>query len=111
MVVTSGLRKSLARWNPAGKVSQSWAFITSKAWAAWEFISSMQRSTSCKLKCKSIAEVAGALGNSGINIRDIEVLHVREGEGGTLLVSLSTQADHDKALGVLEAAGFVARHR
>lgn len=58
-----------------------------------------------------IAEVAGALGKSGINIRDIEVLHVREGEGGTLVVSLSNDADLRKSLAVLEGAGFVARRR
>lgn len=58
-----------------------------------------------------IAEVAGALGKNGINIRDIEVLHVREGEGGTLLVSLSSEPDLRKSLGVLEGAGFVARRR
>ncbi len=58
-----------------------------------------------------IAEVAGVLGAWRINIRDIEVLHVREGEGGTLLVSVSSEEEVGRSLTALEGAGFVARRR
>ncbi|MGD0153683.1 MAG: prephenate dehydrogenase [Thermacetogeniaceae bacterium] len=59
----------------------------------------------------SIAEIAGILGHSGINIVDIEILRVREGEGGTLRLAFKTEEDATAALGALRYQGVVAKRR
>ena len=57
----------------------------------------------------SIARIAGLLAAAEINIRDIAVLYVREGKGGTLRVGLETRADAREALDLLNDHGFSAR--
>lgn len=58
-----------------------------------------------------IGEVASLLGQGGVNIRDIQVLHVREGEGGTILLSFDTEGALRSALEILDESSFVARPR
>lgn len=58
-----------------------------------------------------IAEVAHFLGRNGINIVDIEILRVREGEGGTLRVGLDSEENLEAALLALNEQGIVARQR
>ncbi|MFS8664579.1 MAG: prephenate dehydrogenase/arogenate dehydrogenase family protein [Limnochordales bacterium] len=59
----------------------------------------------------AIHEVTGCIAAKGINIKDIEILRVREGEGGTLRLAFAHDEDLEKALGELAARGFVARRR
>lgn len=56
----------------------------------------------------AIAAVAGALGERQINIADIEILRVREGEAGTLRLGFSSEQAMHAALAVLRERGFVA---
>jgi prephenate dehydrogenase len=58
-----------------------------------------------------IAKIASTLAEEGINIQDIEVLKVREGEGGTLRLSFNREEDARKAAGLMERIGFTARVR
>jgi prephenate dehydrogenase len=58
-----------------------------------------------------IAGIAAALGDRDININDIEVLKVREGEGGTVRLSLNDRQVAQQAVAVLQEAGFEARIR
>ncbi|MBN1155790.1 prephenate dehydrogenase/arogenate dehydrogenase family protein [candidate division KSB1 bacterium] len=53
-----------------------------------------------------IAEISTALANEGINIKDIEVLKVREGEGGTFRMSFSSSSDRDWAIGIIRHIGY-----
>jgi len=53
-----------------------------------------------------IGEITGALGESSINIRNINVRHVRELRGGTLSIILEKAADIDSAIRILAARGF-----
>jgi prephenate dehydrogenase len=57
----------------------------------------------------SIARIAGLLATAEINIRDIAVIYVREGRGGTLRVGLESRADARQALDLLSNHGFSAR--
>ncbi len=56
-----------------------------------------------------IAEIAAALEGEGININDIEVMKVREGEGGTLRLAFANDEAAGQALVVLEGIGYGAR--
>jgi len=58
-----------------------------------------------------IARIATALAAENININDIEVLKVREGEGGTIRCAFDSAAVAAKAVVVLQKAGFQARER
>ncbi len=58
-----------------------------------------------------IGQVATMIGAAGVNIRDLEVLHSREGEGGTLRLAFENPDDRARALRILDAAGFVASER
>jgi prephenate dehydrogenase len=58
-----------------------------------------------------IACIAASLAAENININDIEVLKVREGEGGTIRLAFISAAAAGKAVAVLEKAGFQARER
>ncbi len=60
---------------------------------------------------RSIHDVTGIVGDAGINIIDIEILRVREGEGGTLRLGFECEADHKKALQLLLSHGYRARSR
>ncbi|MGI6037871.1 MAG: prephenate dehydrogenase/arogenate dehydrogenase family protein [Limnochordia bacterium] len=59
----------------------------------------------------AICQVAFLLAEEGINIVDIEILRVREGEGGTLRLGLASATDVDRAMRVLQGAGFLVRER
>ena len=54
----------------------------------------------------AIVEVLSFLGTEGINIKDIEILRIREGDGGTLKLSLEDSVAVDRAVVVLERHGF-----
>jgi prephenate dehydrogenase len=58
-----------------------------------------------------IATIANALAGSRINIKDIEVMKVREGEGGTIRLAFESSAVAQAAITVLQQAGFIARER
>ncbi|HEY8531116.1 MAG TPA: prephenate dehydrogenase dimerization domain-containing protein, partial [Limnochorda sp.] len=59
----------------------------------------------------AIHRVTGILASAGINLADIEILRVREGEGGSLRFALESEADRDQACRLLQAAGYWARAR
>jgi len=58
-----------------------------------------------------IAEISTELSNNGINIKDIEVLKVREGEGGTLRLAFDKKEQAVKAIDILEHLNYTARLR
>lgn len=58
-----------------------------------------------------ILKIAKPLSDRGINIQDIEVLKVREGEAGTLRLAFATQLLAEEAIKTLRADGLVARLR
>lgn len=53
-----------------------------------------------------IAQFSGVLAKDKINIKDIEVLKVREGEGGTIRLSFDNEADRQQAVDLIREAGF-----
>ncbi|MGB9802570.1 prephenate dehydrogenase dimerization domain-containing protein, partial [Desulfofundulus sp.] len=53
-----------------------------------------------------IARVAGLLGDAGINISDIEIIRVREGEGGSVRLAFATVAEQEEAAEILRRAGY-----
>ena len=53
-----------------------------------------------------IATIANALAEEEINIKDIEVLKIREEEGGTIRLAFTTEANRDSALALLKAKGL-----
>lgn len=58
-----------------------------------------------------IADIATALAQLEINIKDIEVLKVREGDAGTIRLSLETQEERLKAQQILTDIGISSRLR
>ncbi len=58
-----------------------------------------------------ILRLAAGLAGAEINIKDIEVLKVREGEGGTIMLGFDSTADRARALEVIRALGFTVRVR
>jgi len=58
-----------------------------------------------------IADISGHLYGKGINIKDMEVLKVREGETGSVRLSFATAEIANEALHELERAGYRARLR
>lgn len=58
-----------------------------------------------------IAEIAGELSKESINIKDIEVLKVREGEGGTLRLAFDNEEAAERAIGIMTRIGYTARLR
>lgn len=59
----------------------------------------------------SIHRVTGLLAEAGLNILDIEIMRVREGEGGTLRLALAGEQAVAQALRILEAADYTCRRR
>lgn len=59
----------------------------------------------------SLAKVTGLLGQAGINIADIEIMGVREGEGGSVRLGFAAEAEAARALAILAAAGIKGRRR
>ncbi|MBN2029898.1 prephenate dehydrogenase [bacterium] len=58
-----------------------------------------------------IAAISTTLAEKGINIKDIEVLKIREGDSGTIRLSLETEADRQTAQELLKQIGFTSRPR
>jgi prephenate dehydrogenase len=58
-----------------------------------------------------IARIATSLAAEKVNINDIEVLKVREGEGGTIRLAFDSAAVAGRAVDILQKAGFQARER
>jgi prephenate dehydrogenase len=58
-----------------------------------------------------IRRIATGLAEDGINIKDIEVLKVREGEGGTIMLGFGTQEERKQAKTILTSLGFPVRYR
>ena len=59
----------------------------------------------------TIDAVLRHLAQAGLNIKDIEILRVREGDGGTLRLALENEAAVEEAVRVLSDRGFKARKR
>lgn len=59
----------------------------------------------------AIAAVTAILAEAGLNLREIEILHFREGEGGSLLLGVESEEQLAEALRLLRAAGYAARGR
>lgn len=55
-----------------------------------------------------LARVTHVLYEAGLNVKDLELLKVREGTGGTFRIAFSSPAEAERALDVLHAAGFRA---
>ncbi len=58
-----------------------------------------------------IGTLAQALGERSINIQDIEILRLREGEGGTLRLGFATAELASAAQGVLADLGYLVQRR
>lgn len=58
-----------------------------------------------------IGGIAGLLGGQGVNIEDIEILRLREGEGGTIRLGFATEGECGSAFGALVAAGYKVQRR
>ncbi len=56
-----------------------------------------------------ISTISTALSGESINIKDIEILKVREGEAGTLRLSLESPEMRDRTLQLLNAIGYQAK--
>ncbi|MGB9791267.1 MAG: prephenate dehydrogenase/arogenate dehydrogenase family protein [Thermacetogeniaceae bacterium] len=59
----------------------------------------------------SIAEVTALVASKDLNIVDIEIVRVREGEGGTLRLAFKTPEEADSAESILKGSGFIAKRR
>lgn len=59
----------------------------------------------------AISHVTTLLAEQGINIQDIEILRVREGEGGTLRLAFERRSALDEAVALLREAGYTVRVR
>jgi len=53
-----------------------------------------------------ISLIANSLAQENINIKDIEVLKIREDEGGTIRLAFSTEKDQEQAIAVLRSNGL-----
>ena len=53
-----------------------------------------------------IGALCGALGERGINVQDIEILRLREGEGGTLRLGFAAEAEAIAAADALRGLGY-----
>lgn len=58
-----------------------------------------------------IGRLAGVLGDHGINIEDIEILRLREGEGGTIRLGFATEEECTQAFSVLAGNGYKVQRR
>ena len=54
----------------------------------------------------AISKISTALFNSGINIKDMELLKIREGAGGTFRLAFEKEEDVKKAASILKNIGF-----
>ncbi|MDR2728367.1 MAG: prephenate dehydrogenase [Chitinispirillales bacterium] len=58
-----------------------------------------------------ISSVSALLARESINIKDIEVMKVREGEGGTIRMAFESAQIANLAVSILNGSGFKARER
>lgn len=58
-----------------------------------------------------LATLTRIIAESGINISDMEILKIREGEGGTIRLAFRLRSDAIQAMELLNQAGFNARLR
>ncbi len=58
-----------------------------------------------------IAQIATVLAEKHINIKDMEVLKIRENEGGTFRLAFSGEKEQETAIELLSAKGFDCRKR
>lgn len=58
-----------------------------------------------------IAELAGTLGSEQININDIEIMRVREGEGGTIRLAFGSEEEQARAVDMLNKRGITVKKR
>lgn len=58
-----------------------------------------------------LGRLCSALGDRGINVQDIEILRLREGEGGTLRLGFASEELAQAALAVLAEIGYRAQPR
>ncbi|HVO73064.1 MAG TPA: prephenate dehydrogenase/arogenate dehydrogenase family protein [Ignavibacteriaceae bacterium] len=56
-----------------------------------------------------LSRLTTVLYENSINIKDIELLKIREGAGGTFRISFDTQQTAEKAKGLIEKSGFTTR--
>jgi len=59
----------------------------------------------------ALSKISTALYRHRINIKDIELLKVREGETGTFRLSFETQKIANRAINILQKAGYSSRRR
>jgi prephenate dehydrogenase len=59
----------------------------------------------------AIAGVSGLLAAADINIVDIEIMRVREGEGGTVRLAFASDKAVDEAVRILRESGYTVRRR
>jgi prephenate dehydrogenase len=59
----------------------------------------------------AIAGITGILGEQGINIVDIEIMRIREGDGGTLRLAFKTEEEAGAALLALQDRSMLAKRR
>jgi prephenate dehydrogenase len=57
-----------------------------------------------------ISRISTALYEHNINIKDIELLKIREGTGGTFRLSFESKRDAQKAAQLLKNLGFTAKN-
>ena len=53
-----------------------------------------------------ISKISTALFESNINIKDIELLKIREGSGGTFRIAFESESDAERAKVIIETVGF-----
>ncbi len=58
-----------------------------------------------------LATIAGSLLEKNINIKDIEILKIRENEGGTMRLAFASELDREMALALLKSRGLECRKR
>jgi len=58
-----------------------------------------------------ISRISSALKGENLNIRDIEIMHIREEERGTMKLELEDNKSLERALVILRREGFAARRR
>ena len=59
----------------------------------------------------TIGAVTSLLGEHGINIKNVRIIHSREHEPGCLIMSLSNSEDVDRALSLLVQKGYRSYRR
>ncbi len=59
----------------------------------------------------SLVKAFAPLADAGLNVLDVEILKVREGEGGVLMMGFGKSEEAARAIGCLTATGFKARLR